>query len=218
MMKKNVYERNKEGKEMKKYLAYVFVLCVMLVACGNTEEENHTELTQGTEIVQETESEFWIEIEDAADILLKTWKEYENGEHFKIMGGHFSAPSIGLPAKYDLSQTTDLVQMYCFPENQFSVVDDAATVIDLYNAARFTAGAYHVMESGMEQGLIDGIKSQVANNEWHGEKPEKLMIIKVDDQYVVSVYGREILVDQFKQKLESVYQTMIEVVVEEKLF
>lgn len=196
--------------KLKKYLFLVIVLCVMLAACGNN-EKNKTQSTQ------ETEKEFWIEIKDAADILLKTWEEYKEEEQFEIMGGHFYSPSMGLPAKYDLTQTTDLVQMYCFPEEQISVVDDAATVMDFYNAARFTAGAYHVMEAEDVQGLIDGIKSQVANNEWHGEKPEKLMIIKVDEQYVVSVYGREAVVDQFKQKLESVYQTMIEVVVEEKL-
>lgn len=196
--------------KLKKYLFLVIVLCVMLAACGNN-EKNKTQSTQ------ETEKEFWIEIKDAADILLKTWEGYEEEEQFEIMGGHFSAPNIGLPATYDLAQTTDLVQMYCFPEEQISVVDDAATVMDFYNAARFTAGAYHVMEAEDVQGLIDGIKSQVANNEWHGEKPEKLMIFKVDEQYVVSVYGREAVVDQFKQKSESVYQTMIEVVVDEKL-
>ena len=62
------------------------------------------------------------------------------------------------------------------------------------------------------------IKTQVTENEWHGEKPEKICIIKVDEQYIVSVYGRETLVNIFKQNLESVYKKITEVMVEEKFF
>jgi len=192
---------------------------MFLVGCGNNApEKDDTELMQGTEETQETETEFRVEIADAEDILLKTWNAYKTEDHFKIMGGHFTSAVVGLPAKYDLTQTTDLVQMYCFPENQIETIDDAATMIDLYNAARFTAGVYHISDVASVQSVVDEIKNQVSANEWHGEKPEKLYVIKVDEQYVVSVYGREPLVELFKQKLVSVYQTMVEVVIEEKLF
>lgn len=206
--------------KLKRYLLYIMMVCIMfLIGCGNNaSEKDDTELMQGTEETQETETEFRVEIADATDVLTKTWGAYEDGTHFEIMGGHFSSALIGLPAKYDLSQTTDLVQMYCFPESQISVVDDAATMIDLYNAARFTAGIYHISDVASVQSVVDEIKNQVSANEWHGEKPEKLYVIKVDEQYVVSVYGRETLVELFKQKLVSVYQTMVEVVIEEKLF
>jgi len=206
--------------KLKRYLLYIMLICIMfLVGCGNNApEKDDTELMQGTEETQETETEFRVEIADAEDILLKTWNAYKTEDHFKIMGGHFTSAVVGLPAKYDLTQTTDLVQMYCFPENQIETIDDAATMIDLYNAARFTAGVYHISDVASVQSVVDEIKNQVSANEWHGEKPEKLYVIKVDEQYVVSVYGREPLVELFKQKLVSVYQTMVEVVIEEKLF
>lgn len=205
--------------KLKKYLVYIMMLCALVLpACGNNEIGNNIESSQGNEDTLETESEFKVEILDAEDILLKTWDEYKDEEHFKIMGGHFTSPVIGRPAKYDLEQAADLVLIYCFPEDQVAVVDDAATLIDLYNAARFTAGAYHVSDLESIPNVVEGIKKQVSENEWLGEKPEKLCVIKVDDQYVISIYGREPLVDQFKQKLESVYKKMIEVVMEEKLF
>ena len=196
------------------------------VACGaDTVGKNNTESTQRTEEVQETETqteietetEIKIEIVDAEDILRKVWYEYKTGELFKIMGGHFSSVVIGMPAKYDLTQTVDLVQMYCVPENHLSVLDDAATIIDLNNAARFTAGAYHVTSVENIQSMADDIKKQVMENQWHGEKPEKLLVVKVDEQYVLSIYGRESYVDKFKQKLESVYQKITEIIIEEKL-
>ena len=195
------------------------VLMLNLFACGNNEVgKENTESTQSTEILQESESETKIEIADAEDILVKTWNAYKTEERFEIMGGHFTSALVGLPAKYDLTQSTDLAQMYCFPENYLSVVDDAATMIDLYNAARFTVSAYHVTDVEQMRSIGEDIKKQVVENPWHGEKPEKLCVIKVEDQYVISVYGREALVDAFKLNLEFLYQKMTEVVVEEKLF
>lgn len=200
-------------------LITVGVLACSVIACGtNGVGSEHTEATRGTEAVIETESEFHIEILDAEDILLKTWAVYKSEERFEIMGGHFSSALIGLPAKYDLEQSVDLVQMYCLPEKYLSVVDDVATMVDLFNAARFSVSVYHVTDVETIQSMAEDIKTQVRENEWHGETPEKLFIINIDDQYVVSVYGRERLVNEFKQKLESVYEKMTEVMVEEKLF
>ena len=205
----------------KKWLILIIVgiLACSGIGCGTSGVgSEHTGTTQGTESVIETESEFHIEILDAEDILLKTWTAYKSEERFEIMGGHFSSALIGLPAKYDLEQSVDLVQMYCFPEKYLSVVDDVATMVDLFNAARFSVSVYHVTDVETMQSVAEDTKTQVRENEWHGEKPEKLFIINIDDQYVVSVYGREQLVNEFKQKLESVYKKMTEVMVEEKLF
>lgn len=200
-------------------LITVGILACNVIGCGTSGVgSEHTGTTQGTESVIETESEFHIEILDAEDILLKTWTAYKSEERFEIMGGHFSSALIGLPAKYDLEQSVDLVQMYCFPEKYLSVVDDVATMVDLFNAARFSVSVYHVTDVETMQSVAEDTKTQVRENEWHGEKPEKLFIINIDDQYVVSVYGREQLVNEFKQKLESVYKKMTEVMVEEKLF
>ena len=43
------------------------------------------------------------------------------------------------------------------------------------------------------------------------------LVVKIDEQYVISVCGRELLVDQFKQKLEAVYQEMVMVMIEERV-
>lgn len=178
----------------------------------------NTESTQRTEESQETESEFYIEITDATEILTKAWDMYAQEDRFEIMGGHFETAVVGLPAEYDLTQTTDLVQMYCVPEDHVENLDDVATMVDLYNSGRFMAGVYHVTDSKFVNELAEGIQLQVVENEWHGEKPEKLLVVKIDEQYVVSVSGRASLVNEFKQKLEAVYQEMVTVMIEENFF
>ena len=203
---------------IRKILAYGLALTMLLVGtgCGNSSVEN-TQESQVSEEIQETETEFHIEITDATEILTKTWEQYAVEERFTIMGGHFETAVIDMPAKYDLTQTTDLALMYCVPESQITMIDDAATMIDLYNAGRFMAGAYHVTDADGVKDFAAGIQTQILENQWHGEKPEKLLIVNIDAQYVVAVCGRETLVDEYKQKLEAVYQEMVIVMVQERL-
>ncbi|MBQ2901380.1 MAG: hypothetical protein IJE49_05980 [Agathobacter sp.] len=204
---------------LRKVLIYVLVLMMLLlvgVGCGNS-NVNNTQGMPETEEFKETESEFYMEIADATEILTKTWEMYAQEERFAIMGGHFETAVIDMPAKYDLTQTMDLTQMYCIPESQVGAIDDAATMIDLYNAGRFMVGAFHVTVAENARDFAIGIQSQVLGNQWHGEKPEKILVVKIDEQYVISVCGRELLVDQFKQKLEAVYQEMVMVMIEERV-
>lgn len=203
---------------LRKNIIYgVVLLCILAgTGCGNSSIDN-TQESQMSEEIQETETEFYIEIADATEILTKTWEQYAVEERFDIMGGHFETAVINMPAKYDLTQITDLTLMYCVPESQMPVLDDAATMIDLYNAGRFMAGAYHVTDADSVKDFVVGIQTQVLENQWHGEVPEKLLIVNIDARYVVTVCGRESLVDEFKQKMESIYQEMVIVMVEEKM-
>ena len=191
-------------------------LIFLIGACG-TQTGNNSEVTEETQQTQETESEFYIEIADATEILTKTWDTYTEEERFPIMGGHFESAVMDAPAKYDLTQTTDLTQMYCVPESQLEWIDDVATMIDFYNAGRFTATGIHFTKAEEVQTAVAEIKTQVIENQWHGETPEKLLILEIDEQYVITVYGREPLVDEFKQKIERIYQSMISILIEEAI-
>lgn len=177
-------------------LMMISVVCIC-TSCGNKNlntEENS----------QVTESEEEIEIIDAADILLTVWAQFDE-INLDVMGGHYSNPAMGAPSKYDLSQSTDLVQMYCVPESQLMIIDDAATVIDLYNAARFTASAFHLTDATSQKVFVEEMKKQIAENTWHGEVPEKLFVVGIQEDYVVAVYGREELVDVFEKVLVKTY-------------
>lgn len=196
---------------------FVVLFCV---ACGDAETGNKNSEVNSSEITgetQENESKPKIEIANAEEILIKTWDEYAEEERFDIMGGHFYSAKIGEPAKYDLTETVDLEEMFCVPEIEGKKIDNAATMVDLFNAARFTAGAFHIKDGENVDEFIEAVKAQVYANLWHGETPKKLVIMKVNEQYVVTVFGREALVNEFKLNIESVYKEVIEVVVKENL-
>ena len=183
----------------RKIVLLLFVLWIVsnCVACGSAQTNNKEEHSQVTESEE-------IKIVDATDILLKVWMEFD-ASNLDVMGGHYSDPAMGAPAKYDLSQTVDLVQMYCVPEIQIAEIDDAATLIDLYNAARFTASAFHLKNVENQQNFIEEMQSQMNQNEWHGEVPEKFLVVGITDEYVVAVYGREELVTEFEKILKNFY-------------
>lgn len=180
--------------KMKRLLLLILSLCAIFlcVACEKPQANK-----------EETETEK-IEILDATDILLKVWSNLKI-ENIEVMGGHYSDPAMGNPAKYDLSQVADLSLMYCVPEQFISQIDDASTMVDLYNAARFTAVSIHLTENSSQEQLVEAMKQQILQNEWHGESPEKILVIGIEDEYVVSVYGRKEIVDEFEKVLKKIY-------------
>lgn len=206
--------------KLKRYIwCFLIVLLIFVCsACGSKQAGN-------TKYEQETETKKEIEIIDAKDILTTVWGEYEStdtdgnlyNDQFDVMGGHFTASVIGQPEKYDLTKINDLTQMYCIPKDSVVEMDDVATMIDLYNASRFTVSSIHVLDKQNLDAIVSAIHSQVLLNQWHSDRPEKLAIIKVKEHYVVSIYGKKELVNEFKEMLINKYSTVVDVVVEEKL-
>ena len=201
----------------------ISVLCMMcallcFTACGNNLKDNNTENDNNSEMIESEsmqESEAKIEIVDATELLTKAWELYETP--FDVMGGHFTSPVMGAPAKYDLSMVEDLTKMYCVPLSEGYTIDDAATLVDFYNAVRFTMGAFHVTEVGDSQELACAIKAQVYANEWYGKMPEQLLIMEINHEYVVAMYGNAQILGQMRQNLESIYDKSTSVLIEEYL-
>ncbi|MBP3677169.1 MAG: hypothetical protein J6I97_02360 [Agathobacter sp.] len=194
------------------------VLMLSLCACGSNPAGNK-------ENTQETETEKEVEIADATDILTKVWNEYEAvdtdgnmyNDRFDVMGGHFESAVMNMPAKYDLTKTSDLELMYCVPETVIPMIDDAGTIVHLMKASTFTAGAYHVTDVANVKTVVEGIKTQTLENQWLGGFPDKHLIAIVDGQYVVSAVGTEEVVDNFEDMLEEVFGKQVSIQVKEDI-
>ena len=193
-------------------------LMLSLCACGSNPAGNK-------ENTQETETEKEVEIVDATDILTKVWNEYEAvdtdgnmyNDRFDVMGGHFESAVMNMPAKYDLTKTSDLALMYCVPETVIPMIDDAGTIVHLMKASTFTAGAYHVTDVANVKAVVEGIKAQTLGNQWLGGFPDKHLIAIVEGQYVVSAVGTEEVVDNFEDMLEEVFGKQVSIQVKEDI-
>lgn len=189
---------------MKKLIALLLAGAMMFgcVACGNGSQE---------------ESQSQVEIIDAQDLLTQVWDMYGEDEKFFAMGGHFEAPVDNGPGTYDLTKAEDLEISYCIPADAIKMVDDAATIMHAMNANNFSAAAYHVADASNINTVVDGIKQKTLDNQWLCGFPEKLIIVTVGQDYIVSAFGSADIVDNFYNKLVEVYGTEAVLSVEENL-
>ena len=186
---------------MKKILTLLLAGAMVFgcVACGGAEEK------------------VTVEVADTQELLTKVWDTYAEDEKFFAMGGHFEAPVDNGPGTYDLAKAEDLMISFCIPTDAIAMVDDAATIMHAMNANNFSAAAYHVTDSANMQTVVDGIKTQTMNNQWLCGFPEKLIIVTVGEDYLVTAFGSADIVDNFNAKLAEVYGNAVVVSVEENL-
>ncbi len=178
---------------MKKILAILLAAtCVFgCVACGNGGNSDDGQQT--------------VAVADAQELLTKVWDAHGEDEKFFAMGGHYENPTDGAPGAYDVSKAEDLGVSFCFPAESVSMIDDAATIMHAMNANNFSAAAYHVTDAANVETIVNGIKDNTINNQWMCGFPERLIIVTVGNDYVVSAFGAGDIMSVFESKLTEVY-------------
>ena len=85
------------------------------------------------------------------------------------------------------------------------MIDDAASMLHAMNANTFTAAAYHVTDSAVQQELADALKDSIMNTQWLCGFPEVMIIAGIGDDYVVTCIGNAVLVEEFKTQITDAY-------------
>lgn len=201
---------------MKKLVALLLMTAMMFtcVACGGNAGDAGNADSGATKV----------EITDANEILTKVWTEYTTSGSedipFPIVGGNIENMIMDTPAKYDLSieyaQDT-LVTSYCIPEASIAMTDDIATMMNMMMANNFTCAAYHVTDAANVEKVVSSIEEATLNNQWMCGFPEKLIIVTVGEDYVVSAFGNAQIITTFEKAMLTVYGEAAVVSVEESL-
>lgn len=180
---------------MKRCLAMLLVAMMLsLSACG------------GNDAGAAGENE--VQIEDAVTLLTVIWDSYGEDEKFPAMGGDFSEENMtdGAPGVYGTGDASALDYSLGLPEASASMIDGAASLIHMMNANTFTCGAFHVSSADDLSTVADSLRENIRQREWMCGFPDKLVVITVGD-YVISAFGNEELIDLFKDKAMSAYET-----------
>lgn len=191
---------------MKKLMVLLLVAAMTFtcVACGggtgnNTENDTENSATK-------------IEIKDANEILANTWNEYRTSVsedlQFPVAGGNVENMVTDEPAKFDTTVEfagDTLLASYCAPEEVVAMTDDIATLMHMMMANNFTAASYHVTDAANVEKVVSGLKESTLNNQWMCGMPDKLIIATVGEDYVVSAFGNEQIIDAFKTCMTTVY-------------
>lgn len=177
---------------MKKFLALMLaVICVFsLAACGKESG---------------SDADVEVAVADATELLTTVWDTYEESESFYAMGGDYVTIVDNAPGKFDISDAESLDSMLGVPADAVGYIDDAASLVHAMNANTFTGGAYHLSDAGNQQAFADALKENIINRQWMCGFPDKLIIVAVGDEYVVSAFGAADIIDTFKTKLSTSY-------------
>lgn len=178
---------------MKKYLAMLLaaVMVFSFAACGGQESNGNKE-----------------NIEDALGLLNAVWSSYGEDDKFPAAGGDFSEENMVMnaPGKYGIGDASALDTSLGLPEASVSKIDGAASLVHMMNANTFTCGAFHVTKADDVSGVAEALKNQILQRQWICGFPDKLVVITVDN-YVVSAFGNEELINTFKTKVTEVYKS-----------
>lgn len=181
---------------MKKKIALLLltVMAISLVACGEKDTANNNDAAKDGK-----------QAESALDVLQSTWETYEEENKFAAGGGDSQNMVMDEPGKFDAANTEELNGTLGFPADSAGKIDDAASLMHMMNANTFTAGAYHVTNADDVQGVADALKESIMNRQWLCGFPETLIIVKVNDNYLVSAFGNGEIIETFRTKLTGVY-------------
>ena len=164
------------------------------------------------------------EIKDATDLLNKSWTQYKKSVsedfQFPVGGGNPETIEMDKAAKFDttLEYAEETLNVsFCISSDAIAMTDDISTLMNMMMANNFTAAAYHVADAANVETVVADIKETTANNQWMCGMPDKLIIVTVNGEYVVSAFGNGEAIDYFKAAITEVCGDAAVVAVEENI-
>lgn len=174
---------------MKKFISLVLaaLLVFSLTACGSKNESDGDKPATPT---------------SALNLLETVWNTYGEDEKFPVIGGDFSEENLkeDAPGAYDLTDRAEANRVLGLPET--AMVDQAASLVHMLNQNTFTAAAYHCTDNA--DTLATALRDNIQQRQWMCGFPDKFIVAVVDD-YVVTAFGAEDLVDTFMTHLNGIY-------------
>ena len=141
---------------------------------------------------------------DATALLTAVWDAHSDDEKFPAAGGDYENPVEDAPGAVSIADADNLNYMLTLPVEDAGKIDGAASLSHMMNANTFTAGAFHIANAPDVDAVVSDLKDNIMNRQWMCGFPDKLVILTMGD-FVVSCFGAEELVDQFRDTLTSVY-------------
>ena len=145
---------------------------------------------------------------DANTLLTTVWDSYTDDEKFPAAGGDYTAPVEDAPGAVDISDADNLNYMLTLPVEDASKIDGAAALSHMMNANTFTCGAFHITSKDDVDTVAQDLRDAIQSKQWMCGFPDKLVIFTYD-QYVVSLYGDEELVNTFRDKFTAAYSDSV---------
>ena len=178
---------------MKKFLAMLLAVLTVcsFAACAAKPAENDTAD---------------VEIADALTLLNTVWASYTDDEKFPAAGGDYDEANMtdGKPGTVGLENASDVEYLLSIPASVIAMADDGASLFHMMNGNTFTCGALRLTDAGKLDEAAKEIRDYIMAKQWMCGFPDKLIVVSVDN-YLISCFGAEDLVNTFRDKLQAAY-------------
>ena len=178
---------------MKKFLAMLLAVLTVcsFAACAAKPAENDTAD---------------VEITDALTLLNTVWASYTDDEKFPAAGGDYDEANMtdGKPGTVGLENASDVEYLLSIPASVVAMADDGASLFHMMNGNTFTCGALRLTDAGKLDEAAKQIRDYIMAKQWMCGFPDKLIVVSVDN-YLISCFGAEDLVNTFRDKLQAAY-------------
>lgn len=201
---------------MKKIATILTALALVLsfAACGKTDKKpdstSDASQTENTTVTTEPTTDTSAPETDAASdpkaLLDAIWNNYKEDDKFPAAGGDYDEVNMvdGAPGNVGLADADSVEHLTGFPAASIGEIDAAASLFHMMNGNSFTCGAYRVKEGTDVDALAQSIRDAIQGRRWMCGFPDKIVVATVDN-YIVSVFGLEDLVDNFRDTMLAVY-------------
>ncbi len=201
---------------MKRIATILTALALMLsfAACGKTDKKpdstSDASQTENTTVTTEPTTDTSAPETDAASdpkaLLDAIWNNYKEDDKFPAAGGDYDEVNMvdGAPGNVGLADADSVEHLTGFPAASIGEIDAAASLFHMMNGNSFTCGAYRVKEGTDVDALAQSIRDAIQGRRWMCGFPDKIIVATVDN-YIVSVFGLEDLVDNFRDTMLAVY-------------
>ena len=201
---------------MKKIATILTALALMIsfAACGKTDKKpdstSDASQTENTTVTTEPTTDTSAPETDAASdpkaLLDAIWNNYKEDDKFPAAGGDYDEANMvdGAPGNVGLADADSVEHLTGFPAASIGEIDAAASLFHMMNGNSFTCGAYRVKEGTDVDALAQSIRDAIQGRRWMCGFPDKIVVATVDN-YIVSVFGLEDLVDNFRDTMLAVY-------------
>lgn len=205
-------------------LATVAVLGISMMACGKEETKETTEKNPVASTEQNAKDEKNDDKKEekkeftdltTVGVLENVWAVYSEDDKPLVMGGNADNSVDGAPGVYPLTDMEGIQSMFHVTEDAVAMADELASAVHAMNANNFTCAAFHLKDASNKDAFAASVKESVLSTRWMCGFPEKLLVISVQDEYVISVFGNGDMMDLFKEKVTEVYGSNATVMAEE---
>jgi len=191
---------------MKKYTAIFLVLTfvVCLAGCRTMPADDTTApadsgVTEATQPGGTTDAGNIQTAENgAAQILSAIWEKIPEQSRFAAYGGMMEAPVDNAPGNLDLNNGDEISSKYLLPADLLPQVDEGASLVHLMNSNLFTAAVFRLKTETNAEAFAKTLRQNIQKNQWICGQPDKLLIAKAEDRYLLVCFGSEDIMNTFR--------------------